>query len=332
MSSLPSRFSRQPRAALSPLAIAIWVAISAAPTLTAHAAEQVAAAAAAAKSYQISAGPLASVLGRFAAASGVALSFDPAMVKDLQSPGLQGSYAVPAGFSALLTGAGLEAVDRGNGEYTLRKTVLNAPSSAAGASLAAVTVTAQADVSGTSEGTGSYAASFSRSATGLNLSLRETPQSISVITRQRMDDQGLLQLTDVLQQTTGLYVNQSGAAGSDSTTIYSRGYAVNTYQIDGVTQVNSNYDMQFQTDDMVLYDRAEVVRGATGMMSGVGSPGAAINLVRKRPTEAFQASVQLQAGSWNFKRAELDIGGPLNQAGTLRGRLIGAWQDNDSFV
>ncbi len=124
MSSLPSRTSRQPRAALSPLALAAFLAVASAPALTAHAAEQAAPSAVAAKSYQISAGPLATVLGRFAAASGVALSFDPALVKDLQSPGLQGSYAVPAGFASLLAGAGLEAVDRGNGEYTLRKTML----------------------------------------------------------------------------------------------------------------------------------------------------------------------------------------------------------------
>jgi outer membrane receptor for ferric coprogen and ferric-rhodotorulic acid len=323
--------------AISPLALAVQAAVFSAATLAlpSHAAEPVQAAATA-RSYQIPAGPLASVLARFAAAAGVALSFDPALAKDLPSAGLQGRYTVHGGFAALLTGSGLEALDQGGGAYTLRtyqpKAVAVPAAAAATVALPAVTVTAAADHSGTSEGTGSYATGFNRAATGLNLSLRETPQSISVVTRQRMDDQGLNQLSDVLQQTTGLVVDQPGASASDSSKIYSRGFAVDTYQIDGITQVDSNYDGLFQTDDMVLYDRAEVVRGASGMMSGVGSPGAAINLVRKRPTDSLQASAKLEAGSWNKRRAELDLSAPLNQAGSLRGRVVGAWQDNDSYV
>lgn len=199
--------------------------------------------------------------------------------------------------------------------------------------LPAVTVRAEADRSGTSEGTGSYTSTGpTTTATRLPLTLRETPQSVSVITRQRMDDQGLIQLADVITQTPGLVMSTGGNAGSDSSPIYSRGFSVDTYMIDGVRQVDSNYSSIFQTNDMVMFDRVEVVRGATGLMNGIGTPGGAINLVRKRPMADFQASAKVELGSWNSRRIEGDISSPLNTAGTLRGRLVVAAQENDSYI
>jgi outer membrane receptor for ferric coprogen and ferric-rhodotorulic acid len=182
------------------------------------------------------------------------------------------------------------------------------------------------------ENTGAYISRSTNSATGLKLSPRETPQSITVITRQRMDDQGVVELADVVKQTPGLIMNQQGNLGSDSSQIYSRGFVVDNYQIDGIGLVNSNYTTMRQTTDMAIYDRAEIVRGATGLMNGVGTPGATINLVRKRPTPWFQAAIKAETGSWNRYRAEGDISTPLNKAGTLRARIVAAHQENDSYI
>jgi len=74
------------------------------------------------------------------------------------------------------------------------------------------------------------------------------------------------------------------------------------------------------------------VRGATGLMNGVGAPSATINLMRKRPTAQFQASAKVEAGSWNYYRAEADLSAPLNEAGSLRGRVVAAYQENDSYI
>src|SRR5690606_34965951 len=179
------------------------------------------------------------------------------------SPALTGSYAPRDAIGRLLAGSGLEVVTRADGSYTLKKAAEEAPRE--GATLPAVQVTA--DVLGsTTEGTGSYTTGAASTATRLNLSLRETPQSVSVMTRQRMEDQGLTQLQDVVAQTAGLVISQGGNAGSDSSPIYSRGFQVENYQIDGVGQVYGGYNGIFQTNDMVLYDRVEVVRGATGLM------------------------------------------------------------------
>ncbi len=184
----------------------------------------------------------------------------------------------------------------------------------------------------TTEGTGSYTTGSTSTATGLPLSIRETPQSVSVITRQRMDDQNITDLTEVVRQTPGLTINQSGNSGSDGSVIYSRGFAVENFQIDGVQLLDSNYGSTVQSNDMALYDRVEIIKGATGLTNGIGTPGATMNMVRKRPTYIPQTSLTVKGGSWNYQRTELDTSGPLTESGNIRGRLVGAYQDNESYI
>lgn len=281
------------------------------------------------RSYSIPAGSLDKALTAFAASSGVMLSFEPAQVQGLQSPGLQGEHTVWGGFSLLLQGTGLEAQSRGQGSYVLRKVpaLQGAAAESAGA-LPAVTVRSRR--SAESEGTGSYTSVAPvGTATKLAMTLRETPQSVTVVTRQRMDDQGMTQLNDVFRQTAGLTLVQNGSQGSDSNSVWSRGFAVENYQIDGVPQL-SNW--LTQTADLTVYDRVEVLRGATGLTNGVGSPAATINLVRKRPFADFQASVTGTVGSWNKRRVEADVSSPLNQSGSVRGRVVAALQKSDSWI
>ena len=280
--------------------------------------------------YNIAAGPLGRTLSTFSAQAGIALSFDPGLTDGLLSPALSGTYSARDALNRLLAGSGLELVQRTDGTYTLNKATAATATPRESSTLPEVQVTAVQ--SATTEGTGSYTTGSASTATRLNLSIRETPQSVSVITRQRMDDQGLSQLSDVVTQTPGLVIAQTGNGGSDSSPIYSRGFVVENYQVDGVGQVFSGYNSLFQTNDMAIYDRVEVVRGATGLMNGVGAPSATINLMRKRPTAQFQASAKVEAGSWNYYRAEADLSAPLNEAGSLRGRVVAAYQENDSYI
>ena len=115
--------------------------------------------------------------------------------------------------------------------------------------------------------------------TKLPLSIRETPQSVSVITSQRMQDQGLTQLTDVVRQTPGLTLSQSGGNGGDNSAIYSRGFAVENYQIDGLQLLDSNYSSPAQSNDMVLYDRVEVIGGPSTFLFGAGAVGVAVGVL-----------------------------------------------------
>lgn len=284
---------------------------------------------AAARPIDLPAGPLSEVLARYAAEAGVTLSFDAAGLRHLQSPGLKGHYTVQQGFDRLLGESGLQAVDQGGGSYRLQ--ALPRPA-AEGATLQAVTVRAAAVSDGTTEGSGSYTTRSMQTATRLPLSIRETPQSVSVITRQQMDDQGLIQLTDVVRQTVGLSINQGGNMGSDSSPIYSRGFEVENYQVDGIGHLHSNYSSIYQSNDMALYDRVEVVRGATGLMNGIGLPSATINLIRKRPAREMQGSLRVEAGSWGHYRAEADVSLPIEEGGRLRSRFVAAQQENGSYI
>ncbi|KAG1314068.1 hypothetical protein G6F62_013983 [Rhizopus arrhizus] len=129
------------------------------------------------------------------------------------------------------------------------------------------------------EGTGSYTTPATSAATGLTLSLRETPQSVSVVTRQRIDDQNLRSLDEVMGNVVGVQVVSED---TDRTDFWSRGFYIDSLQYDGVP-TTIGLSMYGESDnDSFIYDRIEVVRGATGLMSGAGNPGASINLVRKR--------------------------------------------------
>jgi outer membrane receptor for ferric coprogen and ferric-rhodotorulic acid len=277
--------------------------------------------------FAIAAGSLESALNSFAATTGVSVSFSPETVRGLQSPGVQGRFAPDQALERLLAGSGLQVSRQASGNYSLL------PPSEAGSPLQLDTTSITGVGLGeTTEGTGSYTTASTSTATGLPLSIRETPQSISVITSQRMQDQGLTQLTDVVRQTPGLTLSQSGGNGGDNSGIYSRGFKVENYQIDGLQLLDSNYGSPAQSNDMVLYDRVEVIRGATGLTNGVGTPGATLNMIRKRPTQEFKSSVSVTGGSWNYGRTEADVSGPLTESGNVRGRFVAAYQENDSYV
>lgn len=187
--------------------------------------------------------------------------------------------------------------------------------------LAPVTVRAQQDRAST-EGTERY--NSTQATVGkMAAELREVPQSISVVTQQRMEDQNLRNVEEVLEQTVG-YVSER--FDSESASYSSRGFSINNYMIDGVPAPGTA-----SAWDSVLFDRVELLRGPSALFSGVSSSGGAVNLVRKRPQETFQARGAVQAGSWSTKRIEADVTGPLNEAGTVLGRVSGAKQEGGTY-
>ncbi|MDF3841797.1 TonB-dependent siderophore receptor [Pseudomonas citronellolis] len=275
--------------------------------------------------FEIAPGPLGAALAEFASQAGITLPLQPQRVQGLKSRGLSGDADVDTGLSRLLEGTGLRASRQGDGLYVLR------PVAEAEQPLkmdSSEIMGARQD--GLTEGTGSYTTGAMQTATKLNLSLRETPQSVTVMTRQRLDDQALADLNDVVQNTPGMVIRRTGPERS---TYYARGFALDNIMYDGLpTSLDSSQLSQdLLSADMAMYDRVEVVRGATGLMQGAGNPAAAINLVRKRPTPTFQASIQGSAGTWDRYRTDVDLSGPLTDNGAVRGRLVTAYQTQGSF-
>ncbi|WP_027014585.1 TonB-dependent siderophore receptor [Comamonas composti] len=324
--------SSAPRPVYHPVAAAVRLSLlgMALAAGTAHAASDAAvqapAASQAVQSYRIAAGPLGLGLAEVAAGAGMALSFDPALTQGLHSPAVAGSFTAHEALQRLLAGSGLGLVTRSDGSLTLRKlpTVTSAPGTA---TLNEVRVTATAERAGTTEGTGSYTSSSMSTATPLALSPRETPQAVSVLTRQQIEDRGLVSLADAVQAVPGLTVSKWGG---ERYRFSSRGFQINNLMVDGLPIEYE--EAALSTGALSMYDRLEVMRGAAGLSEGAGTPGGSINLVRKRPTREFQGTATLSAGSWDDYTGSVDLGGALNESGTLRGRAVVSRQDKHSFI
>jgi outer membrane receptor for ferric coprogen and ferric-rhodotorulic acid len=190
--------------------------------------------------------------------------------------------------------------------------------------LGATNVTAMG-LASTTENTESYTTGAMSTATRLNLSIKGTPQSVSVVTRQQMDDFKLGSLSEAMGQTTGVAVQHND---SDRVSYSSRGYTISNFQVDGML---NTFSYMKSDSDTIIYDRIEVVRGATGLTTGAGDPSATINMVRKRPTAQWQVQTGVSGGSYDDYYSYLDVGGPLAFDGRLRGRGVLAYRDADSF-
>lgn len=167
-------------------------------------------------------------------------------------------------------------------------------------------------------------------ATKLPLTLRETPQSVTVFSSEQLEQQKLVSLRQVLDQTPGVYSYQWD---TERVIFTSRGFVIDNLMYDGVpAETNFSTDSIEDNIDTSMYERIEIVRGATGLMTGAGSPAASVNLVRKRAdAREFSGDLGLTVGSWNDRRIEADVGTALNSAGTIRGRFVGVYQDRESY-
>ncbi|MDR0281130.1 MAG: TonB-dependent receptor [Paucimonas sp.] len=295
------------------------------PTATLQAAETTTSEAAARRfDFHIAAQPLADALDQFSAQSGYQVIYQSEQVGGLASPGVQGRLSADQAIQRLLAGSGARLSQPNANSF-----VLDLPLNLGAGSLQldALSISGKAPGSIT-EGTGLYTTYSSSSSTRLNLSPRETPQSLTVMTRQRLDDQRLTNLTDALEATPGIIVTRDGL-GAESDAFWSRGFQIINYEIDGVPTASR---MENYTQSMAMYDRIEVVRGASGLISGMGNPAATINLIRKRPTYENQASITGSAGSWDRYGSGFDVSGPLNDSGTVRGRLVADLKSEHAWV
>lgn len=159
------------------------------------------------------------------------------------------------------------------------------------------------------------------------LTVRETPQSASVITRERLDDQNVSNIAEALKFTTGVTVQRFDGAGLFNN-YYVRGYQVDSIQLDGLPfgSTGNIVDM-----DAAIYERIEILRGPGGLFQGAGEPGASLNLVRKRAPARRQLAGAVTVGSWDAYRAELDGGAALTQDGALRARGVVVYERRNSY-
>ncbi|NVZ83486.1 MULTISPECIES: TonB-dependent siderophore receptor [Pseudomonas] len=268
--------------------------------------------------------PLANALDQLSEQSGLQIVYSSDLAAGIESPAINGTMTTRQALAKLLAGTRLRVEQHGDNAVMLEALP------ATGALELGATHVVSNQLGTVTEGSGSYTPGTIATATRLVLTPRETPQSISVVTRQAMDDFGLKSIDDVMRHTPGITV---ATYDSDRTSYYSRGFAIQNFQYDGIPILqDAQYSSGHTLTDTVIYDRVEVLKGATGLLTGAGGPGGTINMVRKKPTAEFKGYVDLGAGSWDNYRSEIDVSGPLTETGNVRGRAVAAYQDKHSFI
>jgi outer membrane receptor for ferric coprogen and ferric-rhodotorulic acid len=323
---MPQRFILQPRVLVLAVSAACAV-LSSLPVLaqTATAPAVVAKPAAVTQHYQLPAGPLGSTLTQIAQRSGQAIALDPELVRGRLAPAISGDFSVVEAVQRAIGDSDLQLQQTDNGTLTLKR---KAQAGQAPASLPEVVVSGGSEHQSVTQGTDTYTVQESSAAAKMALSPRETPQTITVTTRAKMDDFKLNTVNAVLANTSGVTVEK---VETERTYYTSRGFDINNFMFDGVG-VPLTYSAQAGDLDTAMFDRIEVLEGANGLSASTGNPSATVNFIRKRPTYDFQASGSVTLSSWNTRRVEADVSGALNEAGTVAGRIVAAHQEGDSYL
>lgn len=326
------RCSKNPVAAcqlrhkIAPLALAAHLAVAglaaaliAAPS--AHATDAIAA-------YDIPAGPLNAAIHRFVAQSGVFVAADGALTEGHSSPGLQGRHAPADALERLLAGTGLEAAPRADGSWSLHKAgLVPAKASSVGAAavqapvalvakdltLPTVRVTGNRDIALRAD----HAPATTKGATPLLL----TPMSVQVIPQALIEDRQANVLREALQTISGVF---PGATSLHEDVIV-RGFYVDQSYRNGVRT------FRFSPTEIVNAQRVDVLKGPSSAQFGRGDISGMFNVVTKKPEADAYYAVAQQAGSDRFLQTTVDATGPLDDQRTLSYRLIGAYENADSF-
>ncbi|PTN55684.1 TonB-dependent siderophore receptor [Stenotrophomonas panacihumi] len=168
----------------------------------------------------------------------------------------------------------------------------------------------------------------SNGATNLDLAIKDTPQSISEVTSEQMQAFGVNTVNDALRMATGIVVDEWE---TNRTTYTARGFDIANTQIDGIGLPNG-WGIATSSTDSFAYEKLEVIRGANGLLTGVGNAAGTINYVRKRPTNEEQGVVGISYGTWGTKRVEADYSTPFTADGSWAGRVVAAHEDGDSWL
>ncbi|EJM97555.1 TonB-dependent receptor [Herbaspirillum sp. YR522] len=275
--------------------------------------------------FQLDAGPLGGILMQIARQSGQAIAVDPELVRGRQARPVSGQLTAAQAVQQAIGEGELELQQTDNGTLTLKRRA--SPAAPTIDKLPQVTVAVERQPPPDAYAD-SYAVQHSSAATRIALSPRETPQSLTVITRARIDDFRLATLNDVFSSTAGVTVEK---VETERTYYTARGFGITNFQFDGVG-MPLTYSEQTGDLDTAMFDRIEIVRGANGLSSAAGNPSATVNFVRKRPTDTLQATTAASISSWNTRRVDADVSGPLNQAGTVAARMVLAHQEGQSYL
>ncbi|MCJ2018117.1 TonB-dependent siderophore receptor [Methylobacterium sp. E-065] len=173
-----------------------------------------------------------------------------------------------------------------------------------------------------------YRATRSATATRTDTPLRDTPQSVQVVPRDLLVDQQDIRLSDALQNVSS--VQPGGTIQGRSDTFIIRGFRTQTYAIDGVL-LNQAGTFSSVTRDLADVERIEVLKGPASVLYGRGDPGGLINIVTRQPTLVPSGDINVQGGSFGFRRVQGSVSSAIEGVDGLAGRLSFAGQSDPTF-
>ncbi|MEP1551892.1 TonB-dependent siderophore receptor [Paraglaciecola sp.] len=168
----------------------------------------------------------------------------------------------------------------------------------------------------------------SKGATGLTMELSETPQSISIVTSELIKNFAANNINDALKLATGVTVEEYETTRTNYT---ARGFDIKNTQVDGVGMPNG-WGIVTGPLESYGYEEIEVIRGANGLLTGVGNAAGTINYVRKRPTNENQGEVGVTLGSYDLKRLQADYSFLLTESGSWAARVVAVSEDKESHL
>lgn len=283
----------------------------------------------AAREFDIPAGPLGATLNRIGESAGLVLSFDPALIRGKTAPTVKGRLTAQQALDQVLAGNGLTA--SADGVSIVIKAAPPVVQGAKEVTLPVVTVKAGAERETATGPVVGYVAKRSVTATKTDTPLIETPQSVSVIGAEEIENRRADALVDALNYTAGAI--RTDAQDRTTDTFNLRGFDMNpqsgSYYRDGTKYTVNKYNGR---QELYGLERVEVLKGASSVLYGTAAPGGIINTVSKRPTTVALREVNAELGSFGRKQISADFSGALTDGGTWSYRLIALKRSSDSYV
>ncbi|MPT16594.1 MAG: TonB-dependent siderophore receptor [Pseudomonas sp.] len=276
-----------------------------------------------AEPYQLPAGPLAATLNQIASQAGVTLSIDPALTEGKRSAPVQGDLQAVDALNQALRGTGLQLQSNGAGVYSL------VPAAESAVALPDVTVTASEQAAETAWGpTRGYLASRTATGTKTDTPLLETPRSISVATREQMQDRKVQNLDDAVRYMPGVIAS---SYGSDSRADWMKIRGFEPIQLlDGLPLPKGSYTMpKLETWNL---ERVAVLRGPASSVYGQTPPGGLVDAVSRRPQAESSHEVQVQVGNYQHKQISFDSTGKIDDEGRFLYRFSGVGRDSGTVI
>jgi len=268
---------------------------------------------------------LTRTLADIARITGVSLEGAESLPQGAEAPAIDGDFTAREALSAALAGS--------NVTYRFAASDRVVLSAAEGGSLALdpISVTAGGETAwGPVDG---FVATRSASGTRTDTPLIETPQSLSVVTREQMETTGATSLGRAFTYTPGITVNSPGPFAETVDDFMVRGFNIANGRTgmlrDGMKLQSNVYD---GSQEPYGLERVELLRGPASVLYGQLSPGGAINAISKRPTDRPFREINLEYGRFNHKQVSADFGGPITEDGSLSLRLTGLLRDADTFI